>query len=101
MFFSDYFYRKPRDTSVVEGETAQLSCEVVGDIMTSIWLKDGEVVLQTSKTSLTTRGKLHQLTILNTEMCDEGHYTVNINGRKRISYLEVKGIKLFEFILIS
>ena len=96
--FSDYFYRKPRDTLVVEGETAQLSCEVVEDAMTSIWLKDGEVILKSSKTSLTTIGKLHKLTIHNTEMCDEGQYTVNVNDRKRISDLEVKGINLFEVI---
>ena len=90
-FLSDYFNRKQRDVSVFEGEKVELKCEVVEENMTSKWLRGEVEIRQSSKTFLTMTGKLHQLTIQHAEMSDEGQYTVDVNGRKRSSFLQVKG----------
>ena len=90
-FLLDYFNRKPKDSTVFEGETVELKCEVVEENMTSKWLRGEVEIGQSCKTFLTMTGKLHQLTIQHADMSDEGQYTVDVNGRKRSLFLQVKG----------
>ena len=87
------FIRGLRDVTVVENETATLTCEPSRTNADIKWYKDGkELDVDGKKFNSVLDGKKLKLVITDAQLDDAGQYACEIDGRKTSAALIVEGI---------
>ncbi|XP_071136782.1 obscurin-like protein 1 isoform X2 [Mytilus edulis] len=84
-----YFTRTLRNKNCSEGDTVTFVCEVKESDTVAQCKKDG-INVKHNRYNIKQMGKTHQLTILDVNHCDNGCFTVDVNGRIREASLNVK-----------
>ena len=77
---------------MMEGDRIKMTCEVIEDKQPGQWFKDGTELQVCEKYFIEVIGRSHRLSIDNLQLCDTGQYSVDINNRKRVWSVTVKGM---------
>lgn len=74
-----------------ERETASFEVELTHSNVEGMWLKDGNRLKSNNHWRMTTKGKMHSLTIANLLLEDTGTYTFSTENARSSARLIVKG----------
>ncbi|XP_052087344.1 titin-like isoform X2 [Mytilus californianus] len=95
-----FFTKTLRNKNCFEGDTVTFVCEVTESDTVAQWKKDG-INVQNNRYNIKQTGKTHQLTILDANRCDNGCFTVEVNGRIREASLNVEACFIKDLNSIS
>ncbi|CAC5401376.1 OBSCN [Mytilus coruscus] len=95
-----FFTRTLRNKNCFEGDTVTFVCEVTESDTVAQWKKDG-INVENNRYNMKQTGKTHQLTILDANRCDNGCFTVEVNGRIREASLNVEACFIQDLNSIS
>lgn len=85
------FITRPQNTEVLEGEKAELVCSVSKEAFDVQWLRGDTVLEAGDKYDIISDGKKRVLVIKESELDDEGNYSVTVAGAKATARLRVIG----------
>ena len=83
---------------IFDGETFELSCEVIDSSIEAEWRKNGQVLQTSDRLNIKEDGMKHTLQISNAKPIDSGEYSICFNNISRKITVNVIGIiDLFKF----